>query len=95
VVKIIDTKVDAPWGRQPALDILKHQGRTMRWISDRTGIAYHTVRRELKGETAPSLRLRDFLMRELRLPEEKLFTRDAIELGFFAQRLKLDQGARP
>jgi hypothetical protein len=65
-------------GRQPFLDIIKARGLNYVWVTRQTGLHYAHFVNVANGRTPPSPEIRERLSAFLKLPQKKLFTREAL-----------------
>lgn len=74
------------WGRQPALDALRDDGRSIVGTARRLGVSRSHLMNVLHGRTRPRDEVKSGLSRLLNIPVCNLFTPDLIEKSYDPRR---------
>ncbi len=81
------------FGPQPFVELIRTDGRNIKWVAQKLGVRYSHVINAGQGIIAPSPELRKRLSDFLKVPEEKLFTKEALEAKFHAHKPQFDNEA--
>ena len=92
---IAPAKSGRRFGVQPFVELLLEDERSVRWLCRKYGINYSHLTNVGRGRIAPSPELRERLVNYFKLPEEKLFTPEALAAKYIPRKppcLPLDDG---